>query len=188
MDDEHGIVYRVNGQDEIVSVNEEWDRFAAANDGEMAKSSRVLLRPLWDFIVGPTTQALYRQAMKQARTGQTLRFTFRCDSPTCRRLLEMRVAGLGEGSVEFSTRTISLENRLPPVFPEPGVTRPRGFLRVCSWCAKVFAGGSWVEVEEGIARLQLLERSIEPLATHGICERCNQEMLDTLALNTVTRL
>jgi hypothetical protein len=33
MADTTDIIYRVNGQDNIVLVNEQWDRFAAANAG-----------------------------------------------------------------------------------------------------------------------------------------------------------
>ncbi len=82
MADSTGIIYRVNDQDEIVFVNEEWDQFAAANAGEAVTASQVLQRRLWDFISDSTTRELYRQVLRRIRDGRSLRFTFRCDSPS----------------------------------------------------------------------------------------------------------
>lgn len=181
MTDRRDLIYRVNDRDEIVFVNEEWDRFASANAGEAVTSSQVLHHPLWDFIVDSTTCELYRQALKRIRDGRSIRFTFRCDSPSCRRLLEMEV-GRGENhSVEFRTRTLSEESRPPLVFPESDAAGSHELLRVCGWCKKVFVGGTWTEVEEAVAQLRLFHRPFLPRMTHGICEGCYQKMTKTLA-------
>ncbi len=181
MADSRDIIYRVNDQDEIVFVNEQWNRFAAANDGEAVTSSQVLQRPLWDFIIDSTTRGLYRQVLKRIRDGRSLRFTFRCDSPMCRRLLEMDVRRGEDGTVEFRTRTISEESRQPPCLPESRAAGPGELLRVCGWCKKVFVDGTWAEVEEAVAQLRLFHRPFLPSMTHGICEGCYQEMTKTLA-------
>ena len=181
MTDWADIIYRVNDQDEIVFVNQEWDRFAAANAGEAVMSSRVLRRPLWDFIVDSTTQELYGQILKRVRGGRSLRFTFRCDSPRSRRLLAMEVGRAQDGTVAFCTRTLSEEPRQPPALLAPSAARSNELLRVCAWCEKVSVGGSWVEVEEAVARLRLFESSLLPLMTHGICEQCRQNMAEILA-------
>lgn len=180
MRDKRDILYRVNDQDEIVFVNEEWDRFAGANAGEAVTSSQVLHRPLWDFIIDSTTRELYRQVLKRIRDGRSLRFTFRCDSPMCRRLLEMDVHRGEHSTVEFRTRTISEESRLAPDLPESSGAGSGDLLRVCGWCKQVFVGGSWAEVEEAVAQLRLFHRPVLPSMTHGICERCYQEMTKTL--------
>jgi hypothetical protein len=175
------IIYRVNAQDEIVFVNEQWDRFAAANAGESVTSSQVLQRPLWDFIIDSTTRELYRQVLQRIRDGRSLRFTFRCDSPMCRRLLEMDVHRGEDGTVEFHTRTISEESRQPPGLPESSAARPGELLRVCGWCKKVFVGGTWAEVEDAVAQLRLFHRPFLPSVSHGICEGCSQQMTKALA-------
>ena len=108
------IIYRVNDQDEIVFVNEAWDRFAACNAGKDVTSTQVLHRPPWDFINDSTTQGLYRQVLKRIRDGRALQFDFRCDSPACRRLLQMDVRRGEDGTVEFHTSTLSEEIRQPP--------------------------------------------------------------------------
>lgn len=181
MADRRDIIYRVNDQDEIVFVNEEWDRFAADNAGEAVTSSQVLHHPLWDFIIDSTTRELYRQVLKRIRDGRSLRFTFRCDSPSCRRLLEMEVGRGEDNSVEFRTRTLSEESRQPLALPESSAAGSNELLRVCGWCKKVFVGGSWAEVEEAVAQLRLFHRHFLPSMTHGICEGCYQEMTKTLA-------
>jgi hypothetical protein len=175
------IIYRVNNQDLIVFVNEEWDQFAAANGGAHLKADQVLNRSLWSFISDPTTKQLYRQIMKRIRDGRSVRFSLRCDSPNCRRLLEMEVDLREGGAAEFVTRTLWEEDRKIPVLLEPSAARFADWLRVCSWCEKVCVGEAWTEVEEAVTRLQLFEQSPMPSLTHGICEPCHHTMRKTIA-------
>src|ERR1051325_5476429 len=100
------ILYRLNAQDEIVYVNVEWSKFAAANDAPDLLAEHVLNRPLWDFICDETTEHLYREVVGRARAGQTTRFNFRCDAPASRRLMEMNVEGMDGGAVQFETKTL----------------------------------------------------------------------------------
>lgn len=174
------MLYRIDDQDDIVFVDEEWDRFARANAGENVTSCQVLQRSLWDFIVDSTTRELYRQILKRVREGHSIRFKFRCDSPTYRRLLQMEVCQAVPGTVEFLTSTLSETHRGPPVFLTGGASLPDELLRVCGWCKKVLVGGSWVEVEQAVEHLQVFERSSVPLTTHGICEPCHEKMTEIL--------
>ncbi len=176
MEDSEGILYRVDPQDWIVFVSPEWDRFAEANAGERARSANVLHRRLWDFILDPTTRELYRQALQRARKGHPLRFPFRCDSPTRRRLLEMDIRPTAGGAVDFRTRTLAEEHRPPLALLSPDAARSDELLRVCGWCKKVFVGAAWAEVEEAVARLRLFEQALLPQMTHGICEPCYEKM------------
>lgn len=175
------VIYRINDRDEIIFVNEAWDRFAAANGGEAVMSTRVLHRPLWDFIADVTTCELYRQVLKRARDGRFLRFTFRCDSPLLRRLLEMNVRRCQDGSIEFRTHTLFEESRQPTILLQTHEHDPDTSLRMCSWCKKVLVGGSWLEVEDAVVRLQLFHHPRPPLVSHGICEQCSREMARVLA-------
>jgi hypothetical protein len=143
MSEEGDILYRVNDRDEIVYVSESWDQFATANSGERVISAAVLNRPLWNFVTDTTTRALYRDVLKRIRDGRIIRFSFRCDSPAHCRRLEMIVAR-GEGdTVDFKTRTLAVEERLPQALLDPNAARTDELLRVCSWCNKVFVNGAW---------------------------------------------
>lgn len=173
--------YRVNEQDEIVFVSDAWARFAAANRGDQSLAPpRVLGHPLWDFISDPTTRHLYRDILARVRRGVPVRFTFRCDSPDCRRHMEMEVlAGPGD-TIEFRSRTVAEELRPPQPLFERDRPHSERFVRVCSWCKKVDVGGQWVEVEEAVGHLGLFHEPLLPQLTHGICDACHARMVAVL--------
>lgn len=175
------IIYRIDGQDRIVFVNEEWDRFAQANDGESVLSARILQRPLWDFISDMTTQELYRQILQRVRSGRPIRFTFRCDAPHFRRTLQMDIHLVEGDTVELRTQTLAEERRQPIQFETLQDRVPGDLLRMCSWCKKVHVEGAWEELEVAVERLQLFQRPRPPLITHSVCESCYHTMLDMLA-------
>ncbi len=176
MDGSPEIVYRINDRDEITFVSESWDRFADQNAGDAVLSARVLHHSLWDFIADATTRELYRQVLVRIRAGTHLSFTFRCDSPACRRLLEMTVERHPEGGVVFRSRTLSVEDR--PAQPLLGVVAggDGALLRICSWCKRVDVHGRWAEVEDAVRELGLLEAAQPPGITHGICEDCYRQI------------
>lgn len=178
--DDGVIRYRLNERDEIVFVNDAWVAFAAANGGERLAAADVLGRPLWDFISDPTTRQLCRDIVKRTRTGHSTRFTFRCDSPTCRRLLEMEVTHAPGGAIDFRTRVVSLEDRPPQPLLATDRARSPELVRVCSWCKKIDVGGRWAEVEEAVTHLGLFECTLLPDLTHGICDPCYARMTDIL--------
>lgn len=174
------IVYYVNDRDELVSVNEAWDKFAAANRGRHLVSQHVLCTSLHDAIEEETTQALYRDIIRLARDGHRMQFCFRCDSPNARRLFEMTVSPFGNDRVEFRSRLKHHEYRPHVELFNPLAARNKDLVRVCSWCKKVFADGRWVEVEKALEILHLFEKSPLPRLTHGICETCAQKVLQVL--------
>ncbi|MDT8319362.1 MAG: hypothetical protein RQ826_02420 [Xanthomonadales bacterium] len=175
------IHYRLNDRDEIVYVNEVWDLFALANSGEHLTATRVLGRPLWDFITDDTSRRLYRVVLAKVRDDRPVRFDFRCDSPDCRRLLEMEVSRGQHGSTEFRVRTLAKEKRQPQALLDPYRPPSGELLCVCAWCKRVDMGDRWTEVEEAVSLLGLPERSLLPEVTHGICEDCNARMVATLS-------
>jgi hypothetical protein len=175
------IVYRLDDQDHIVFLNDEWDQFAAANAGESIASHRVLYRSLWDFVTDINTREIYRHALVRSRGGQRLRFCFRCDSPSRRRLLEMTIGRGPDETTEFRTHLLTEEARTPQPLLEATAPRSSDLIRMCGWCKKVFVGGGWKEVEEAVSRLALFERPVMPGITHGICESCYETMMERLA-------
>ncbi len=174
------VIYRLNDRDEICFANEAYDQFAAANDGMSCASGAVLHHPLWGFITDRTTRQLYRDILGRVRRGRPVRFPFRCDSPACRRLMEMDIGGAG-GTVEFRVRTIAEDSRPFQALLAAEAPRSRELLRACSWCKKVHVGDAWAEVEDAVARLRLFERPVLPAVTHGICEPCYQQVFGALA-------
>ncbi len=169
------LCYQLNDRDEIVFVNEPWDAFARANGSDGLVAPHVLGHVLWGFITDATTRQLYLDMLKRVRSGSQVRFQFRCDTPSRRRLLEMDVSQVA-GATEFRTRVIWEEEREYQALLAPDRPASDEFLHMCAWCKKVDIGDEWVEVEDAVSALRLFERPLLPQLTHGICQACYQEM------------
>ena len=62
-------------------------------------------QPLWRFIADPETTYLYKQIFAKIRSGKSpVRIPFRCDSPECRRFMEMKLSLLAGDSIEFLSK------------------------------------------------------------------------------------
>ncbi len=136
------IKYRLDVNDRIVGVNDEWDRFAHQNSGDEILSAKVMNRPLEEFIDDPETRNFYSRTIEDVRNGNRSIFQFRCDSPERRRLLEMRVELTADGLVEFTSRPIWIQERSPEALFDASEPRTSAMLRVCSWCKKDLCKGS----------------------------------------------
>ncbi len=181
------IVYRIDASDRITYVSEGWDVFAGENSSGGVTAADVLGRPLWDFISDDTTKEIYRQVLARIRTGRRMSYSFRCDSPACRRLLEMQIRLHGDaGGVEFQTSTLTeVARELAPVSQGDGSVGAEelepGLVRVCGWCNRFYADGAWREMEEAFPRLRLLEHPERQMLTHGMCEQCFERMVGDLS-------
>ena len=174
------ISYRINGDDEIIFVNDNWSQFALANDAPEFVAEKVLNRGLWEFITDDTTIELYRDLVAKARSAREINFNFRCDSPDARRLLRMTINLLENDSVQFDTRTIWTEKRNPQNVLQKDVPPSDDILLVCSWCKKIdVQNGDWQEIEEAISNLGLFELDNFPQLSHGMCLACYQTITES---------
>lgn len=174
------VVYRLNQQNEITFVNDEWNVFAVANDGVHLVRDKVLSRKLWDYISDPATGQLYVNLLKRVRAGRTTQYNYRCDSPSLRRFMTMDVTPLPDGGVEFRTRPVRLEPRDPQALLDSKTPRSDRLIEACGWCRKIRVGNEWLEVEAAVPALKLFEQDPMPMMTHGLCEACDRMMGDTL--------
>ncbi len=170
------IIFKIDEGDRIVSVNDEWDRFAAQNAGEDVLSTHVLERSIWDFVGNDETRDFYRQAFDQVRGGDTVTFNYRCDSPDRLRLLEMSMILVDGLFVVFTSSTVSVEARPAEIVFDSGVPRTSSMLRVCSWCKKLFVEGKWIDASDAPP----FERAAMPALTHGICDDCDDILRESL--------
>jgi hypothetical protein len=170
------IVYRVDAADRITYVNDAWDAFARQNEGASVMAAGVVGRPLWGFISDLTTLTIYQRLLGRIRVGNELRFSYRCDSPSHRRVMEMQISRADDaGSVEFRSVMLAEEHR------QPTPIAPKSLQRMCGWCNRLDVGGAWMEIEEALPRLRMMERESPPMITHGICESCLETMEAELA-------
>jgi len=181
MSHDAGVRYRINDQNEIVFVDETWDWFAEANDGAEIVASSVLGRNLWDFISDGATRQLYRQMVARVREGGQAQFKLRCDGPTCRRHLEMKIRATKTGHIEFVTQILKVEDRPPIPMLAKGTPRSTDLIRACSWCNRIHVdSGEWMEVEAAVEHLQIFEDGQIPQISHGMCEVCYVSISSTL--------
>ena len=174
--------YRLNAQDQISSVNQEWVSFAEANEGRTLLPPEILGRPLWDFIADVETQHIYRVIHRRVRTLRVpVRLSFRCDGPERRRLLQLDILA-GDG-LELLYRVRTLKEEIRPSVPLLDPRRPRSetFVTMCAWCKRIAASPRrWLEVEDGVAALGLFDETRPPQITHGVCEECTVSLHQTL--------
>ncbi|HKJ77441.1 MAG TPA: hypothetical protein VKA64_09575 [Gammaproteobacteria bacterium] len=167
-------LYRIDRADVITAVNADWDAFAAENAGDQLSARHVLGRVLWEFISDPETTQIYRGVFHRLREGAVVPpLPFRCDSPTLRRFMELRMRAVQDGALELEARLLRAEPREAVALLETDAERDAGLLRICGWCKRVaVAEGDWREVEEAVRQLGLLERYPLPALTHTMCGDC----------------
>jgi hypothetical protein len=168
-------IWTIDAADKIVHVNDAWLAFAAENTAPQLTAAVVLDQPIWRFIQGQETSYLYRQIFRRVRGGQApVIFPFRCDSPDCRRCMEMHLVLLPGLAIQFTAHILREEWRDPIDLLDASLNRSGEFVTVCSWCKKIHIPGiGWGEVEAAIRALNLFGHHSMPRMTHTICDACN---------------
>jgi hypothetical protein len=89
-----------------LSCQQRWLAFAGENGAPQLTASLVLDQFLWRFIQGQETVYLYKQIFGRLRAGKSpIKFPFRCDSPDCRRFMEMKLSLLPGDTIQFIANT-----------------------------------------------------------------------------------
>lgn len=157
----------------IIEVSESWDESAKAGnaDSRLSKNS-VLGLPIEYFISGDSSVMYVDAALKLCRLKkQTLFKSYRCDSPTHKRFMEMELQPLDQGMVKISHYLIRKEAFESPLYLKD-VTRtaPKNGLMVrCSMCNQLKKPGTetWLPPEEFHASEDA------PLSViHTVCPAC----------------
>ncbi len=173
-------VYRIDADDIIIYVNHPWIVFAKDN-GAASLAKEVLGSLLWDHLCSSEVVTIYRALVRRAREEPRPRtFLFRCDSPTARREMKMTIEPLPNHHVEFRCHLLREEPHEAIPLLDTLANRSAEHLRMCAWCLRVKLHG-WLELEEAISILGLLEEKMPPQISHGICERCKDAVLGDLA-------
>ena len=171
-------VHRIDADDVIVFVGEDWRDFARANGAPGL--AEVEGKSLWDFVVGPDVRDIYRHMLDRVREdGGSVAFPFRCDSLTLRRFLEMEIVPARGGEVEFRSRLVAVDERpelIALLTAESGEPASSRVVVSCSWCRRFRLEAGWVEPEEAIRELGLFGGVPAPRISHGICEDCARRL------------
>ena len=107
--------YRIDTNGRIVEVSSDWDAFAVNNDGEQAMQSKVSGKPVIGFIKDDPTRMWFDTLVMHVRVkGGALEREYRCDSPTHRRYMRMKLVPEGSDIV-VRHELVRVEPRQRPV-------------------------------------------------------------------------
>jgi hypothetical protein len=188
--DQRSFIWTIDGADKLIHVNDAWLAFAAENTAPQLTAALILNQPIWRFIQGQETKYLYQQIFQRVRAGQSpVTFPFRCDSPDCRRFMEMRLSLLPDAAIQFTGHILREEWRDPVDLLDASRNRSGELVTVCSWCKKIhITGMGWEEVEVAIRALDLFGQLSMPRMTHTICDSCRRALRLELPQDSVEKL
>ncbi|HEU5169019.1 MAG TPA: hypothetical protein VFU46_00705 [Gemmatimonadales bacterium] len=166
------LTYWIDGHGRLAAVDGAWTAFAVANGAPLLTAGAVLGRPISGFIADPTTRHLYTMIYEQVRRGVSRTFPFRCDAPSLRREMRLRLSPEPEGRIRCDSYLIAERGRPAVPLLDSALPRAATTITMCSWCKRTAAGGQWLEVEEAVAEHQLFAGPTPPAITHGMCPRC----------------
>lgn len=176
--------YRIDRGNILVSLSENWDRFASDNAGKApVTATNVVGRELDQFIEDDETRALYALILDSVRgSNRPVAFRFRCDSPDERRFCELRITPDADGSIDFESRILHTESRPPVPLLQAGARRDENeILKACSTCKRIaVSDDEWLEIEQAIECLELDKRERTPRISHGICADCHRTIVASL--------
>jgi len=187
--DQRSFIWTIDDGDKLVYVNDAWLAFAQENLSPHLMAALVLDQSIWRFIQGQETIYLYKQIFSRVRAKSTVKFPFRCDSPDCRRFMEMKLSLLSGNAIQFISHILREEWRQPLDLLDASRDRSGEVLKICSWCKKIhIPGRGWGEIEAAIEPLDLFGHHSMPRMTHTICDSCYQAIKLELDQGSGTKL
>ncbi len=166
--------YRVDEKDCIVFVDHWWLAFARENGAQSLANELVLGRSIWDFISDASTRQLYHEVHAHVRSNnQSILIPFRCDSPTLKRFMELKIRPYPNGQLEY-------ESRLMQAVPQHHVSaldhdceRSQAFLTMCSFCKRsLLEPSGWLDLQNISLKLRTFDQAT-PQLRYTVCPECS---------------
>lgn len=166
--------YHIDRQDRLTDVDDAWEWFARENAATKLTRSTVRGTSIWKFISGYEVRHLYEMLFAAVRKYQRpVTIPFRCDSPSLRRYMELRIEPDNGGNLSLTGSILFEELRKPVLLVGNGARDPSRMLPICSWCKRVDIGDDqWVAVEDAVRELKLFNVEMLPALSHSICLDC----------------
>lgn len=176
-------VFQVDARNRISFVDPGWLSFASENQAAELTESAVVGQSLWDYIQGVEIRHLYELIFREVRAnGREIEIPFRCDSPTRRRFMRLRVVPLEAGELSIVSLLVREEERPHVALLDAQAPHADAFVTICSWCKRVNANKDrWIEVEAATSELDLLGSEPPPRLTHGVCPSCETTIRNDIA-------
>ena len=173
------LIYEVDKDGVIVSIDGPWDNFARSNGSTSATKEKMIGRSLFDIIKGPGVVHVYRMMhdILSSDPAKTIAFDYRCDAPGMRRFMKMEMTA--SGSRVMYRSTVEMEEPVSPPLVLDYEKQGDEIVVMCSLC-KDFRypqeSSEWLPLE------RLLEKAPEVFAvSHGFCPTCFQKVMGEVA-------
>ena len=166
--------YLVDDADLISEVDQWWLAFARENGTTELDADRVVGRPIWDFIAGEPTRALYRELHEYVRqSGIPVTVPFRCDSPTLQRYMQLTIRPLESGHLQYESELLRVKPQRRIEAIDSSRKRSKAVLTMCSCCKRsLLEPAGWLDLEDISLRLRLFDQQSVPNLRYTICPQC----------------
>jgi hypothetical protein len=174
-------IYIIDALDRIVFVNPAWSRFVAPAGGEGPALSEMIGRPIWDRIPEGVVRQLWELLYRRVRAiGGSVFVPTRVDRVDERRLIDMEITRLADGSIRHVCEPVWQEARPAVALLDPSYPRDERGLRCCMWCRRIQVRlGAWEEIEDAQQTLAILADTTLPRLEPDACGTCKQSLLKT---------
>ena len=183
------VEYWIDADDVVYWSGAGWVDFARDNDApqlvDMAPG-----RTLWSHFDGDEVCDLWRALVSRVRSElAAATVPLRCDAPDVRRWFEMTITPGDDGTVRFRSVLVFDEPRPAVPFLDLKTERDPAApaISLCSWCGQADDASRWVGIEELVRCRRLLEESVVPAISHGICPSCRELMSAELLVPAAAR-
>lgn len=177
------IIYRLDSNDIIHSIEGPWDEFALENDGYPEnKANNVLGTPIWAYIKDFETKHIYKLIFDHIRLlKKEFIIPIRCDGPTIIRYIDLTLAPLPEDKIEFVCKIKKETKRDKIDILDKNLSRNENFIKMCSYCKSIKVDeNNWMGTVEAIFHLGLFNEPSLPKISHGVCPRCYNKVIREL--------
>lgn len=164
---------RLDGEDVVVAVDEEWNAFVAEHRVAALRPT-VVGAPLAEIVANGDMLTLVGVVLERVRTRFRVAVDVRAVSPSHALRCELSAVLLtAEGEVALALRVLREQRvwRLPLFDPE--APRLHESVRVCDLCQRVL-GFDWVEPEVALRQLRIASAGPQPQLHADVCDDCER--------------
>ena len=174
-------IYVIDAQDRIVFVNPAWSHFVAPLRGAGPGLPDVFGQPIWSRIPEGVVRQLWELLYGRVRAiGGSVFVPMRVDRADERRLIDIELQPLGDGSIRHVCEPVWRESRAAVALLDPSYPRDERTLLGCTWCRRIQVRlGAWEEIEDAQRTLAIPADSTLPRLAPGACTTCKQSLLKT---------
>lgn len=174
-------IYIIDARDRIVFVNPAWSRFMVPARGVGPSLSEVIGHSIWDRLPEGVVRQLWELLYSRVRAiGGTVFVPARADRVDERRLIDIELTPLADGSIRHICEPVWSEARPAVALLDPAYPRDERSLRCCMWCRRIQVRlGAWEEIEDAQQMLAIPADSTLPRLEPGACTTCKQSLLKT---------